>query len=95
MLSRRNYISLPVHLFVKIGTNADPPALIIVYVDDGSTIGTPDLIKTVRKALAKELQIKDLGPIKYFVGCQILINRERDTIWINHSFPNSEFGNDF
>jgi hypothetical protein len=24
-----------------------------------------------------------LGPIKNFVGCQILIDRERDTIWIN------------
>jgi hypothetical protein len=33
--------------------------------------------------LAKEFQIKDLGPIKNFVGCQILINRERDTILIN------------
>jgi Reverse transcriptase (RNA-dependent DNA polymerase) len=70
-------------LFVKIGTNADPPVFIIIYVDDGLNIGTPDLIRTYLKALATEFQIKDLGPIKNFVGCQILINRERDTIWIN------------
>jgi Reverse transcriptase (RNA-dependent DNA polymerase) len=70
-------------LFVKNGTNFDPPAFIIIFVDDGLTIGTPDLIKTVLKELAKEFQIKDLGPIKNFVGCQILINRESDTIWIN------------
>jgi hypothetical protein len=70
-------------LFVKNGTNFDPPAFIIIYVDDGLIIGTPNLIKTVLKALAKEFQIKDLGLTKNFVGCQILINRERDTIWIN------------
>jgi hypothetical protein len=40
-------------LFVKIGTKDDPPAFIIIYVDDGLIIGTPDLIKTVLKALAK------------------------------------------
>jgi Reverse transcriptase (RNA-dependent DNA polymerase) len=70
-------------LFVKIGTKDDPPAFIIIYVDDGLIIGTPDLIKIVLNAMAKEFQIKDLGPIKHFVDCQILINRERDTIWIN------------
>jgi Reverse transcriptase (RNA-dependent DNA polymerase) len=70
-------------LFVKIGTKDDPPAFIIIYVDDGLIIGTSDLIKTVLKALAKEFKIKDLGPIKIFVGCKIVINRERDTIWIN------------
>jgi hypothetical protein len=70
-------------LFVKNGTKDDPPAFIIIYVDYGLLIGTSDLIKTVLKALAKEFKIKDLGPIKSLVGCQILINRERDTIWIN------------
>jgi Reverse transcriptase (RNA-dependent DNA polymerase) len=69
--------------FVKAGTKHESPAFIIVYVDDGLIIRTPDLIKTVIKALAKEFKIKDLGPIKKFVGCQILINRARDTIWIN------------
>jgi hypothetical protein len=68
---------------VKAGTNNESPAFIIIYVDDGLIIGTPDLIKTVLKALAKEFQIKDLGPIKNSVGCQILINRARDTIWIS------------
>jgi Reverse transcriptase (RNA-dependent DNA polymerase) len=48
-------------LFVKNGTHFDPPAFIIIYVDDGLIIGTPDLIKTVLQALAKEFQIKDLG----------------------------------
>jgi hypothetical protein len=67
----------------QIGIKDDPPAFIIIYVDDGLIIGTPDLIKTVLHALAKEFQIKDIGPIRNFVGCQILINRERDTIWIN------------
>jgi Reverse transcriptase (RNA-dependent DNA polymerase) len=67
-------------LFVKNGTSFDPPDFIIIYVDDGLIIGTPNLIKTFFKALAIEFQIKDLGPIKHFVACQILINRKRDTI---------------
>jgi Reverse transcriptase (RNA-dependent DNA polymerase) len=59
-------------LFVKIGTKADTPAFINIYVDDGLIIGTPDLIKTVLKALATEFQIKDLGPIKILLVVKFL-----------------------
>jgi hypothetical protein len=52
-------------------------------VDDGEVIGTPDVIRAVLDALAKEFMIKERGPMKNFVGCQILINKARDTIWIN------------
>jgi hypothetical protein len=71
-------------LFIReIWNIHESPAFIIIYVDDGLIIRTPDLIKTVLKALAKAFKIKYLGPIKSFVGCQILINRARDTICIN------------
>jgi hypothetical protein len=49
---------------VKAGTKDASPAIIIIYVDDGLIIGTPDLIKTVLRALAKRFKIKYLGPIK-------------------------------
>jgi Reverse transcriptase (RNA-dependent DNA polymerase) len=47
-------------LFVKPGTKDQSPAFIIVYVDDGLVIGTPDLTRTVLNALAKEFKIKEL-----------------------------------
>ena len=46
-------------------------------------IGTPEVIRSVLDALAKEFKIKELGPMKNFVGCQIHLNKTRDTIWIN------------
>ena len=70
-------------LFVKPAVNNQPPAFIILYVDDGGVIGTPEVIRSVLDALAKEFKIKELGPMKNFVGCQIHINKARDTIWIN------------
>jgi Reverse transcriptase (RNA-dependent DNA polymerase) len=70
-------------LFVKSAKHNQPPAFIILYVDDGGIIGTPQVIRIFLAALAKEIKIKELGPMKKFVGCQIHINRARDTIWIN------------
>ena len=69
-------------LFVKPAVNNQPPAFIILYVDDGGVIGTPEVIREVLDALKKEFKIKELGPMKNFVGCQITINRKRDTLWI-------------
>jgi hypothetical protein len=59
-------------LFVKNRTQFDPPAFIIIYADNGLIISTPDLMKTVLKELAKEFQIKDLGPIKNFLVVKFL-----------------------
>jgi hypothetical protein len=70
-------------LFVKPAKQNQPLAFIILYVDDGGVIGTPDFIRTVMNALAKDFKIKELRPIKNFVCCQIHINKTRDTIWIN------------
>ena len=70
-------------LFVKPAMKNQPPAFIILYVDDGGVIGTPEVIRSVLDALAKEFKIKELGPMKNFVGCQIHLNKARDTIWIN------------
>jgi hypothetical protein len=51
-------------LFLKAGTKHEFPAFIIVYVDDGLIIGTPDLIKTVLKALAKKFRIRTWDQLK-------------------------------
>ena len=47
-------------LFVKPAVRNQPPVFIILYVDDGGVIGTPEFIKEVLVALAKEFKIKEL-----------------------------------
>ena len=70
-------------LFVKNPEKNAPPAFVMLYVDDGGIIGTPEIIKEVLEKLSKEFQVKELGEMKHFVGCHIIENKSRDTIWIN------------
>jgi hypothetical protein len=70
-------------LFVKNPEKNAPPAFVMLYVDDGGIIGTPAIIKEVLQKLSKEFQVKELGEMKHFVGCHIIENKSRDTIWIN------------
>jgi hypothetical protein len=70
-------------LFVKKPEKNQPPAFVILYVDDGGIIGTPSIIEEVLKALSKEFEVKDLGKMEYFVGCHIIENSKHDIIWIN------------
>ncbi len=70
-------------LFVKQGKGKQPPAFIILYVDDGGIIGTPEIITTVINALSKYFKVKDLGEMKHFVGCHIIEDKNKNTIWIH------------
>ncbi len=70
-------------LFIKRKQHNEPPAFVILYVDDGGIIGTQKVIKDVMNALSKVFKIKDLGEMKSFVGCEIHENKEKDTIWIH------------
>ena len=56
-------------LFVKAGKRKEPPAFIVLYVDDGGIIATPEVIDEVMKSLSKVFKIKDLGNMKTFDGC--------------------------
>lgn len=57
-------------LFVK--HSLDGKAILIVYVNDIILIGDfeEEMIK-LKKFLAKEFEIKDLGVLKYFLGMEI------------------------
>jgi hypothetical protein len=70
-------------LFVKKMEKGEKPAFIILYVDDGGIIGTPEIINKVLKALSEVFKVKDLGVMKHFVGCHILESKAGDTIWIH------------
>jgi hypothetical protein len=70
-------------LFVKAGKGKEPPAFIVLYVDDGGIIGTPEVIDEVMKALSKVFKIKDLGEMNTFVACDIIDDNK--TIWLQQS----------
>jgi hypothetical protein len=70
-------------LFVYKRKDNEPPAFIILYVDDGAIIATEELIEKVLKALSKLVEIKDLGKIKHFVGCHVIESPLDNTIYIH------------
>ena len=50
-------------------------AILIVYVDDIILIGNDTIeSKNVRKRLAKEFEIKELGQLKYLLGMEVARN---------------------
>lgn len=55
-------------LFVKFSSKKKI-AILIVYIDDKTLTGDyEEEISSLKKALASEFQIKDLGPLRYFLG---------------------------
>ncbi|MGL4341969.1 MAG: reverse transcriptase domain-containing protein, partial [Lactococcus lactis] len=69
-------------LFVR-RIHGQPPAFIILYVDDGAIIGSKSLIKEVMTALSNELKVKSLGPLKHFVGCHLIRSDDGKSIFIH------------
>ena len=61
----------------------EPPAYIILYVDDGAIIGSKEVIKEVISALSEMIKVKPLGPLKHFVGCHIIRSADNKTIYIH------------
>lgn len=50
--------------------------ILIVYVDDIVLTGdNHEELKRLKKALAIEFEIKDLGPLRYFLGLEVARNR--------------------
>jgi hypothetical protein len=44
-----------------------------LYVDDGVIFGTPKVIEQVMKSISSVLKVKDLGEVKKFIGCPLLV----------------------
>jgi Reverse transcriptase (RNA-dependent DNA polymerase) len=71
-------------LFIKQDPNDDQRrSYLIIYVDDGGIFSTAHEVKEIIKALSKTFVVKDLGKMETFVGCQIIENDKRDTIWLH------------
>jgi Reverse transcriptase (RNA-dependent DNA polymerase) len=70
-------------IFTKKETSTSSPSFVILYVVDGVIFGTQKDLDGIIKGLSKEFVIKSLGPMKDFVGCQIIEIRKKDSIWIH------------
>jgi hypothetical protein len=69
-------------LYIKKAKGNEPPAYIILYVDDGGFFGTPQIIEQVTKSISSVLKVKDLGEVKNFVGCHLVHSTDGKTIHI-------------
>jgi hypothetical protein len=49
----------------------EPMSFVIIYVEDGGFIGTPEAIKNVIKALGNTFKVKSMGDMDKFVGCHL------------------------
>jgi Reverse transcriptase (RNA-dependent DNA polymerase) len=74
----------PAHpcLYNKKAKGNEPPAYIILYVDDGVIFDTPKIIEQVMKSISSVLKFKDLGEVKNFVGCRLVHSTDGKTIHI-------------
>ena len=69
-------------LFIKDNKN-ETKSFIAIYVDDGGIFSTEENIKEVLTELSKTFMVKDLGKMETFLGCKIIENEEKDTIYIH------------
>jgi Reverse transcriptase (RNA-dependent DNA polymerase) len=70
-------------LFLKQSKDQSKNAFVIIYVDDGGIFGTKENIDELVKALGKDFKVKYLGKLEHFVGCHIIENKAKDTLWIH------------
>jgi hypothetical protein len=58
-------------------------SFVIIYMDDCGIIATSPTIKAILEAFGDKFVVKVLGHLKHFIGCHIIENDQKDTIWIH------------
>jgi hypothetical protein len=56
---------------------------LIIYVDDGGKFSLPRVVKRLLTELAKHFVAKDLGKMESVLGCKIVENKAKNTIYIH------------
>ncbi|KAE9016164.1 hypothetical protein PR001_g7958 [Phytophthora rubi] len=64
----------------KMGESGEISMLLTVYVDDILLLGPTDLCRSVAQQLAEEFELTALGPVKYLLGVEILIDPLRKEV---------------
>jgi hypothetical protein len=68
---------------MSILQNGKTKSFIIIYVDDGGIFSDDETIQEVIQALSRTFNVKYIGKLENFIGCRLIENNERDTIWIH------------
>jgi hypothetical protein len=55
----------------------DQPIILLLYVDDLFLTGEVNLITDCKKKIAAEFEMKDLGPMHYFLGLEVCQSPEK------------------
>jgi hypothetical protein len=56
-------------VFIKKAKGDEPQSFVIIYVDDGGIIGTPEAIKEVIEPLSKSIKVRTMREMSKFDGC--------------------------
>ncbi|KAE9076984.1 hypothetical protein PF010_g23681 [Phytophthora fragariae] len=64
----------------KMGESGEISMLLTVYVDDILLLGPTDLCRSVAQQLAEEFELTALGPVKYLLGVENLIDPLRKEV---------------
>jgi hypothetical protein len=70
-------------LFTRKTKQYATKSFVLIYVDDGGIFGSKKDIDDILSALSVDFKIKYLGELEHFVGCHIIENKAKDTIWIH------------
>ena len=70
-------------LFVRTNPTNEVTSFVILYVDDGGIIGTQETIDELVSGLSEDFKVKYLGQMEHFVGCHLIENKAKDTLWIH------------
>jgi hypothetical protein len=63
------------NLYFKIVDNE--PIILFIYVDDLFLIGEENIITDCKKKFVAKFEMKDLGPMHYFLGLEVWITHKR------------------
>jgi Reverse transcriptase (RNA-dependent DNA polymerase) len=74
-------------LFIKKAEKDEPLSFVIICMDDGGIIGTPDAIKEVISALGKSFKVKVMGEIENLIGVKSVTQLTKMVFgYINQNF---------
>jgi Reverse transcriptase (RNA-dependent DNA polymerase) len=76
-------------LFIKKANGDRPLSFVIIFVDDGGIIGTPEAIKEVIEALRKSFKVKSMVEMSKFVGYHLMDTTDKEGVLI-HQQPKVE-----
>jgi len=71
-------------LFFRKKKDEDTLTITFVYVDDGGCIGTMDAITSTLKYLSQDFSIKVLGPLKSYIGCNLIEDKANQQMLIKN-----------